>query len=260
MDGERLRVREIARRAAARALANVGGSSPRADSTGPAGPPAPSRAALELVTCDALRALRDGGELCVAPGARWTPLAREEAWRRSIRVRTTTGARAGASAEGGALRVAVGADHGGFALKERVVAWLRELGHRPLDLGTHDENDCDYPDYAGEVGRAVAAGRAHLGVCVDGAGIGSAMAANKVPGALAANCFDVASAQSAREHNFANVLTLGGRTLEPGAARDILRAFLATPTGAERHARRVAKIRALEPPARAAGPDAEVAR
>ena len=107
-----------------------------------------------------------------------------------------------------------------------------------LDLGTHDETAVDYPDFARAVAEAVAEGRADLGVCIDGAGIGSAMTANKVPGVRAANCWDVASARNAREHNYANVLTLGGRWLSPLGASEILAAFLSTPRGEERHGRR----------------------
>ena len=143
------------------------------------------------------------------------------------------------------LRVAVGADHGGFAVKRDVIEWLGELGCTAVDLGTHDPGPCDYPDYAAGVARAVASGQVHLGVCIDGAGIGSAMAANKIAGARAANCADVAMARNAREHNHANVLTLGAK-LPAGSVRAILGAFLSTPPGAERHARRVDKITALE--------------
>ena len=131
-------------------------------------------------------------------------------------------------------------------LKRAVLDWVRELGIVAVDLGTHDENPVDYPDFAKAVAEAVAEGRADLGICVDGAGIGSAMAANKVPGVLAANCHDVSTARNAREHNFANVLTLGGRTLQASEAQAIVRAFLATPCGEERHRKRVEKIRALE--------------
>jgi ribose 5-phosphate isomerase B len=144
------------------------------------------------------------------------------------------------------LTVAVGADHGGFERKAGVLAWVRELGHTALDLGTRDSNPVDYPDVARAVAEAVASGRCALGIVLDGAGIGSAIAANKVPGVRAATCCDEAMARNAREHNFANVLALGARALERAQVFAIVRAFLATPTGAERHARRVAKIAAIE--------------
>jgi ribose 5-phosphate isomerase B len=142
--------------------------------------------------------------------------------------------------------VAVGSDHGGFSAKTQLLAWLGEAGHRALDLGTHDERPVDYPDFAHAVALAVREGRADLGVCLDGAGIGSAMAANKVPGIRAANGTSVAHAKNAREHNYANVLTLGARQLTPGQMREILLAFLNTPWGEARHGQRVAKIEALE--------------
>lgn len=144
------------------------------------------------------------------------------------------------------LVVAVGSDHGGFEAKRLVLDWLREAGHRPLDLGTHDARPCDYPDFALAVALAVSEGRARFGVCLDGAGIGSAMAANKVPGIRAANGTSPAHARNAREHNYANVLTLGARLLEPLALREILLAFLSTPEGEARHGARVAKIDAIE--------------
>ncbi|MBK7878849.1 MAG: RpiB/LacA/LacB family sugar-phosphate isomerase [Planctomycetes bacterium] len=144
------------------------------------------------------------------------------------------------------MRIALGADHGGFATKRALLEVLREDGHVLLDLGTHDENAVDYPDYARAVAEAVGEGRADVGLCVDGAGIGSAMAANKVPGVRAANCWDVPSAKNAREHNYANVLTLGGKRLTVAQALEILRAFLATSWGEDRHGRRVEKITAIE--------------
>ena len=196
----------------------------------------------DLVTARSLADAPDGSELTIADGARVTALAEEEAWRRGIRLVSQTRR----STQGGPRRVAVGSDHGGFAAKRDVLAWITELGHLPLDLGTHDENPVDYPDTARAVAEAVAAGRADLGVCLDGAGIGSAIAANKVPGILAATCWNEASARNAREHNFANLLCAGARMLERGELAAIVRAFLATPTGAERHARRVDKIRAIE--------------
>lgn len=142
--------------------------------------------------------------------------------------------------------VAVGSDHGGFAMKQDVLGWVRELGYAVVDFGTRDENPVDYPDVARTVAEAVARGQCDVGILVDGAGIGSAMAANKVPGIRAAVCWDDASARNAREHNFANVLSLGGRMLGADLVCRIVRAFLATDTGAERHARRVAKIEAIE--------------
>jgi ribose 5-phosphate isomerase B len=197
---------------------------------------------VQQLVAEDLAAIADGQVFEVPAGARLTALARDEAWRRGIQLRESSApARAG-----GGLRVAIGADHGGYPIKEQIKGWLSELGHVAIDLGTHDTNAVDYPDFAGAVAEAVADGRADFGVCVDGAGIGSAMAANKVPGARAAMCYDEKTARNAREHNFANVLSLGGPMLGEQACEAILRAFLTTPEGAPRHARRVAKIMELE--------------
>jgi ribose 5-phosphate isomerase B len=201
----------------------------------------PSHRGPSLLDVDGLAGLAEGAVLELPAGALVTPLAREEASRRGIRLREGSGVRGGAR-----LRVALGADHSGFARKEELAQVLRELGHEVADHGTQDESPVDYPDLAAAVARAVTEGRADLGVVIDGAGIGSAMAANKVPGARAATCWDEASARNAREHNFANVLALGARSLDRPACERVLRAFLATPEGAPRHERRVAKIAELE--------------
>ncbi|MCZ6598165.1 MAG: RpiB/LacA/LacB family sugar-phosphate isomerase [Planctomycetota bacterium] len=197
----------------------------------------------ELVTAGCLVDTPDGGVFAMPRGARVTPLAREEAFRRGIRLVSGKVPRAG---EGEPLRVAVGSDHGGYAMKLEVLEWVRECGHRAVDLGCHDENAVDYPDFAHAVAQAVAERRCDVGILVDGAGIGSAMAANKVPGIRAANCWDERTAKNAREHNYANVLTLGGRLLDTATAHTVVRTFLATPFGAERHGRRVEKIHAIE--------------
>lgn len=205
-----------------------------------------ARTGVALVTVEDLRSMPDGGRFTYPRGARVTELAREEAWRRGIALVEGGLVSSPARREDGRLRIALGADHGGFATKRALLEILREAGHVLLDLGTHDETAVDYPDFARAVAEAVAEGRADLGVCIDGAGIGSAMTANKVPGVRAANCWDVASARNAREHNYANVLTLGGRRLSPSGASEILSAFLSTPWGEERHGRRIAKITAVE--------------
>jgi ribose 5-phosphate isomerase B len=145
------------------------------------------------------------------------------------------------------VKVAIGADHGGFRLKEALKDHIKSaLGHDVIDLGTHSADPVDYPDFALLVARAVATGEAALGVMVDGAGIGSAMCANKVPGVRAALCYDVYTAANAREHNDANVLTLGGQALGEGAAKKVVETFLSVPFGGGRHERRIEKIRAIE--------------
>jgi len=150
------------------------------------------------------------------------------------------------AASGAPPTIAVGADHGGYPLKERIGFRLRELGHEVVDCGTHSADAVDYPDFAHAVAEAVARGAATYGIIVDGAGIGSAMVANKVPGIRAALCYDISSARNSREHNHANVLTLGAGFVGAGLALQIVDAWLATPWGPGRHANRVAKITDVE--------------
>jgi ribose 5-phosphate isomerase B len=158
-----------------------------------------------------------------------------------------SGAAGGTSAPDGPLtELAIGADHGGYHLKERLAADLRDRGFTVRDCGTRSTDPVDYPDTAHAVASLVASGECQAGIVIDGAGIGSAMAANKVPGVRAATCWDVSSARNSREHNHANVLSIGAGLLGENLAREIVDAWLSTPKGPERHARRVAKIMALE--------------
>ncbi|MDQ3685840.1 MAG: RpiB/LacA/LacB family sugar-phosphate isomerase [Acidobacteriota bacterium] len=131
-------------------------------------------------------------------------------------------------------------------MKEELKSFLSELGHQARDFGTNSTDAVDYPDFAHAVARAVAHREADLGIIIDGAGVGSAMTANKVPGVRAAACYSVRVAQNSREHNDANVLTLGSGTIDSAEMREIVRAWLATEISEERHKRRVAKIDAIE--------------
>lgn len=144
------------------------------------------------------------------------------------------------------MRIAVGADHAGFALKSDLVAFLVDGGHEVDDLGTTSEESVDYPDFGALVGRAVTAGDAEVGVCVCGTGLGIAMAANKVAGVRAAVVHDVTSARMAKEHNDANVVCLGARLVGPQVALESLDTFLASSFEGGRHARRVEKLAALD--------------
>jgi ribose 5-phosphate isomerase B len=206
---------------------------------------------------DVRRAAKDGARELDAAGAVVTPSAKDVAARVGVTLKVSKPAsthpspRHLASSEGaapGRRTVAVGADHGGATLKDAVIDRLREIGHDVTDLGTSGTAAVDYPDYAIAVARAVAGGAAQVGIMVDGAGIGSCMAANKIAGARAAMCYDVTTAQNAREHNNANVLTLGGGLIGPRLALAIVETFLSTPFGGGRHATRVAKIDALDAP------------
>jgi ribose 5-phosphate isomerase B len=147
-----------------------------------------------------------------------------------------------ASGEG----IAIGADHGGFPLKERLAFRLREQGHSVLDCGTDSAAAVDYPDFAHAVASAVSTGKVRWGIVVDGAGIGSAMVANKVPGVRAALCYDLSSARNSREHNHANVLSLGAGLIGENLAWQIVQEWLGTDWGGDRHARRVDKITEVE--------------
>jgi ribose 5-phosphate isomerase B len=146
----------------------------------------------------------------------------------------------------GRVAIAIGADHGGWELKNRIGAVLAEAGYEIRDCGTNGPDAVDYPDIAHAVAHLVADGTCRWGIVLDGAGIGSAMAANKVPGVRAANCHDLSSARNSREHNHANVLTLGARFLGEGLAIEIVRAWLGTDWAPGRHAARVEKISEIE--------------
>jgi ribose 5-phosphate isomerase B len=216
--------------------------------------PAASRShRRSLVTELDLEDVAPGGRLEIAEGTLVTPLARQAAMERNITLVQGSPAvppigtqPAAPDAETGTRRVAIGADHGGFQLKEIVKAHLAERGFAVIDCGTDGEQPVDYPDFALAVAGLVAAGRAQCGILVDGAGIGSCMAANKVPGVRAAACHDHATAHNSREHNHANVLTLGAGLVGPSLAREIVNTFLDTPAGGGRHARRVQKIMDIE--------------
>ena len=145
------------------------------------------------------------------------------------------------------MKIVVGSDHAGFGLKQDVAAGLRKAGHEVLDVGTHSSEPVDYPDYAEAVALAVRDGRSERGVLICGSGVGASVAANKVPGIRAAVCHDAYSAHQGVEHDDMNVLVLGGRVIGYSLAHELVTAYVAARyTGEERHARRLAKIKALE--------------
>ncbi|CAN5448268.1 MAG: ribose 5-phosphate isomerase B [Pyrinomonadaceae bacterium] len=146
------------------------------------------------------------------------------------------------------MRIAIGADHGGFPLNERVIEELRAAGHEIEDFGTHDGSQPDdYPDYAQAIGEAVRDGRAEIGIVICGSGVGAAVAANKLRGVRAALCGDTYSGRQSREHDDCNVLCLGARVVGSELAMEIVRAFVgARFTGEERHRRRLAKVLEIE--------------
>ncbi|ATW25987.1 ribose 5-phosphate isomerase B [Candidatus Formimonas warabiya] len=144
------------------------------------------------------------------------------------------------------MKLALGSDHGGFRMKEMIKAYLRTENIEFEDFGTADENAVDYPDFAEKVAEAVAGGLYDRGILICGTGIGIGIAANKVPGIRAALCHDVFSARASREHNNANILTMGERVIGPGLALEIVKTWLAAEFSGGRHACRVEKIAELE--------------
>jgi ribose 5-phosphate isomerase B len=195
-----------------------------------------------VITEDDVRDLAPGSVLRIAEGARLTPLAADVVSEKRIEIVRRVPRRGSKTSR----MIAVGADHGGFKMKEDLKAFLKELGHQVHDFGTNSEDAVDYPDIAYAVARSVSEGASDLGIVIDGAGVGSAMTANKVPGVRAAACYSVDVARNSREHNDANVLTLGSKTISSAEMRDIVRTWLGTEMTEDRHRKRVAKILAIE--------------
>jgi ribose 5-phosphate isomerase B len=195
----------------------------------------------DVITEADLRGIPAGQKLIIREDALITPAAQDLIRERNLEVQ-----RRRRRVSVGQKLIAIGADHGGYEMKEKVKALLEELGYRHRDFGTNSEEAVDYPDFAHAVARAVADGKCDLGIIVDGAGIGSCMTANKVPGVRAALCYDEATARNSREHNYANVLTLGGRMIDRERMRRIVQTWLETPEGEARHGKRVDKIMAIE--------------
>jgi ribose 5-phosphate isomerase B len=230
-------IRQIVRRVVLGALRSAGMVVPSDDM-------GPHRA---VVTAEEISAAEPGTEMKLASETLVTPLARQMAMERSITL--TQASLDSATVQPAPARgyvVAIGCDHGGFEMKEDLKAYLEELGYRPLDCGTHSQESVDYPDFAFAVARQVASQAAFRGIVIDGAGIGSCMAANKIPGVRAAMCYDQATALNSREHNDANLLTLGAGLIGRNLARQIVQTWLKTDFGGGRHARRVAKIVEIE--------------
>lgn len=204
---------------------------------------------FEIITEADARMLDIGETVALARGGHITPLAADTL--RERRVNVIADDRVGAAEENlspkpDIRRLAIGSDHGGVKLKAAITAALRSKGIAVDDLGTLTTEPVDYPDTAARVARAVARGEADAGIVIDGAGIGSAIAANKVKGVRAAVCHDVTTARYARQHNGANVLSLGATLLDPSQALEIVSIWLSTPMTEPRYIRRLAKIRELE--------------
>ncbi|MFN2576916.1 MAG: ribose 5-phosphate isomerase B [Pyrinomonadaceae bacterium] len=251
-DATRDRVRALVRDVLSKTLPESTGQSEAQPKTAASSPPlnnsqttAPvtrDESAKVVITEDDVRGLERGAVLRIAEGARLTPLAADIVSERGIElVRRVP--RTGVTQK---RTVAIGSDHGGFAMKEELKSFLNGLGHRVNDFGTNSESAVDYPDFAHAVARAVADRSVDVGIVIDGAGVGSAMTANKVPGVRAAACYSVEVARNSREHNGANVLTLGSKTISNDQMREIVGAWLSTDLTEERHRKRVGKIDAIE--------------
>ncbi|MGC2234534.1 MAG: ribose 5-phosphate isomerase B [Pyrinomonadaceae bacterium] len=198
--------------------------------------------AKSLITEDDLRGLGEGAKIRVAENARFTPLAQDIIRERRIELIKKDSRRAATKVKS----VAVGCDHGGFEFKEKLKDFLADLGLQVQDLGTNSKDAVDYPDFAHAVAKAVSNRQADAGIIIDGAGIGSAMTANKVPGVRAAACYSVALAKNSREHNGANVLTLGSGQNSFAEIKEIVGAWLSADLTEDRHKKRVGKIESIE--------------
>lgn len=194
--------------------------------------------AKSLITEDDLRGLEAGSRLRVAENAKFTPLANDIVADLQLRLIR----KAPRKVESKVRSVAIGADHGGYKLKQELMAYLADFGLNVRDFGTNSEDAVDYPDFAHAVAKAVSARQTDIGVIIDGAGIGSAMTANKVPNVRAAQCYSVPLAKNAREHNGANILTLGAGQNSLDEVKQIVEAFISTDISEDRHKKRVGKI------------------
>ena len=194
--------------------------------------------AKSLITEDDLRGLEAGSRVRVAENAKFTSLAEDIVKDRNIELIRKTPRKSTSKVRS----VAIGCDHGGFKMKEQIKAYLSDQGLNVRDFGTESEDAVDYPDFAHAVAKSVSGRQVDIGIIIDGAGIGSAMAANKVPNVRAAACYSVALAKNSREHNGANILTLGAGQNSLDEIKQIIDAFVSTDISEERHKKRVAKI------------------
>jgi ribose 5-phosphate isomerase B len=198
--------------------------------------------AKSLITEDDLRGLEVGSRVRVSANAKFTPLASDIVDERQLQL-----IRKESRDSGLVIRsVAIGADHGGFETKEKLTVYLTDLGLQVRDFGTNSTDAVDYPDLAHAVAKAVGSKHVDAGIIIDGAGIGSAITANKVPGVRAAACYSSQLAKNSREHNGANVLTLGSGQNSFEEVKEIVKAFASTKLTEERHMRRVGMIESID--------------
>ena len=198
--------------------------------------------AKTLLTEDDFRGLENGASVRIAEKARLTPLAQDAVKNKNLVLVRKVPRSASFKVE----TVGLGCDHGGFEMKEYLKKYLNEKGLRVRDFGTHSKDSVDYPDYAQAVAQAVSDSNIDAGIVIDGAGIGSAMAAGKVPGVRPAACYNTALAKNSREHNGANLLTLGSGQNSLEESKEIVFTFLTHEISEPRHIKRVGKIEAIE--------------
>jgi len=201
-----------------------------------------------IVEADVRKAVRDTKVILIDEQTVITPAARDHAKEKGVKFEKSGQADAGSlfleqgPNQSPVKTIAIASDHGGFAMKKEIIPFIEKLGYHVHDLGPANDKACDYPDYAFKVAEMVSTGKVDRGVMIDSVGIGSAMAANRVKGVLAAKCNNAVEARSSREHNYANYLTFGAKIIGIGMAKEIVKAFLETPGGAIRHQKRVEKI------------------
>jgi ribose 5-phosphate isomerase B len=241
-------VREIVRQAVEKAMGQDASFPSRPARGAPLARDAERPRGRRVVGEDEVRQTPRGDTISVAPDALVTPLARTLATERGVVIgsQPAAGQQSGAATRAWNRVVALGSDHGGFEMKEDLRSYLKELGYLVRDCGTKGHEAVDYPDFALAVATVVSNEECWRGIMIDGAGIGSCMVANKVPGVRAAMCYDLASAKNSREHNDATVLTLGGRMISQETARQIVKVFLETQCTEERHLKRVRKTMDVE--------------
>jgi ribose 5-phosphate isomerase B len=198
--------------------------------------------AKSLITEDDLRGLEEGARVRISATAKFTALAEDIVKDRKLEL-IRKQPRAAAT---NVRSVALGCDHGGFKVKEQLKSYLTDIGLNVRDFGTNSEDAVDYPDFAHAVARSVSGRQVDIGIIIDGAGIGSAMTANKVPGVRAAACYSTALAKNSREHNGANVLTLGSGQNSSDEIKAIVDAFIGTEISEDRHIKRVGKIDSID--------------
>ena len=198
--------------------------------------------AKSLITEDDLRGLEPGSKIRVAENVKFTALAQDIVNERRIELIHKTARKSAAKVRS----IAIGSDHGGFKTKQRLIGFLADLGLNVRDFGTDSEDAVDYPDFAHAVAKSVGGQQVDVGIIIDGAGIGSAMTANKIPNVRAAACYSTTLAKNSREHNGANVLTLGAGQNNFDEIKAIVEAFISTDISEERHKKRVGKIDNIE--------------